>query len=271
MLEKLREDIRCVFERDPAARTVFEVLTTYPGIHAVLAHRVSHAIWNANFKWLARWISAIMRWLTGVEIHPGARIGHRFFIDHGMGVVIGETAEIGDDCTLYHGVTLGGTAWQKGKRHPTLGRDVVVGAGAKILGPISIGDGARIGSNAVVIKDVPAGATVVGIPGRIVASKKSEQQKNREAIAKKMGFDAYGTTQDMPDPVAHAINCMLDHIHAMDQKMESMCQALKSLGAELGDIRIPDIGICEIGSTESGEEEKHKEETKAEAGAGCSR
>ncbi len=270
MLEKLREDIHCVFERDPAARTVFEVLTTYPGIHAVLAHRISHAIWNANFKWLARWISAIMRWLTGIEIHPGARIGHRFFIDHGMGVVIGETAEIGDDCTLYHGVTLGGTAWQKGKRHPTLGRDVVVGAGAKILGPISIGDGARIGSNAVVIKDVPAGATVVGVPGRVAASKKSEQQKNREAIAKKMGFDAYGTTQDMPDPVAHAVNCMLDHIHAMDQKMESMCQALKSLGAELGDIRIPDIGICEIGGTAPGEEEKYKEEKKNETGTGCS-
>lgn len=263
MLDRLREDIRCVFERDPAARTVFEVLTTYPGVHAVLAHRVSHALWQAGFKWLARWISAIMRWLTGIEIHPAARIGRRFFIDHGMGVVIGETAEIGDDCTLYHGVTLGGTTWQKGKRHPTLGRDVVVGAGAKILGPITIGDGTRIGSNAVVLKDVPAGSTVVGVPGRIVVSK-SEQEKNREAIAKKMGFDAYGTTQDMPDPVAHAINCMLDHIHLLDQRLETMCQALKSLGAELGDIRIPDIGICEISSTAPGEGEKQREEKKPE-------
>lgn len=264
MLEKLREDIYCVFDRDPAARTVWEVLTTYPGIHAVLAHRLSHKLWGAGFKWLARWISAIMRWFTGIEIHPGAKIGRRFFIDHGMGVVIGETAEIGDDCTLYHGVTLGGTTWQKGKRHPTLGRDVVVGAGAKILGPIIIGDGARIGSNAVVLKDVPGDATVVGVPGRIIIGKKSEQQRNREAIAQKIGFDAYGTTQDMPDPVAHAINCMLDHLHAMDQKMESMCQVLKGLGMEVGDIRIPDLGICEISSTAPGEGVARQEEQSPE-------
>jgi serine O-acetyltransferase len=255
MFARIREDIRCVFERDPAARTVFEVLTTYPGLHALQFHRVSHALWNANIKWVARWLSTIARWLTGIEIHPGARIGRGFFIDHGMGVVIGETAEIGEDCTLYHGVTLGGTSWQKGKRHPTLGRDVVVGAGAKILGPVKIGDGVRVGSNAVVLKDVPAGATVVGVPGRIVVARAGAQEQHREAIAKKMGFDAYGTTQDMPDPVAHAINCMLDHIHAMDQKMEKMCNALKSLGGDVNDVQVPDLGSCEISSTAPGEDE----------------
>src|SRR3569623_1386145 len=167
MLQRLREDIRIVFDRDPAARTAFEVLTTYPGLHAVLYYRLSHRLWNMGCKWLARFVSTLARWLTGIEIHPAAQIGRRLFIDHGMGVVIGETAEIGDDCTLYHGVTLGGTSWKKGKRHPTLGSDVVVGAGAKVLGPIVLGKGVRVGSNAVVVKDVPAGATVVGVPGRI--------------------------------------------------------------------------------------------------------
>ncbi|MGD8742745.1 MAG: serine O-acetyltransferase, partial [Granulosicoccaceae bacterium] len=161
MFSRLREDIRCVFDRDPAARNAFEVLTTYPGLHALLLHRLSHRLWHWRLKWLARWLAGFARWWTGVEIHPAARIGRRFFIDHGMGVVVGETAEIGDDCTLYHGVTLGGTSWKKGKRHPTLGNDVVVGAGAKVLGPITLGDGARVGSNAVVVKGVPAGATVV--------------------------------------------------------------------------------------------------------------
>lgn len=247
MFERLREDVRCVFDRDPAARTTFEVLTTYPGLHAVLAHRFTHWLWTAELKWLARFVSALMRWFTGVEIHPGARIGRRFFIDHGMGVVIGETAEIGDDCTLYHGVTLGGTSWRKGKRHPTLGNDVVIGAGAKVLGPIKIGDGVRIGSNAVVLKDVQGGATVVGVPGRVVAARQDEAHEHREAIARKMGFDAYGTTQDMPDPVANAINCMLDHMHVMDQKLEEMCKGLKSLGAELGDMELPPLGSCQIG------------------------
>ena len=155
MFQRLREDIGSVFDRDPAARNFFEVLTTYPGVHAVIFYRLGHVLWNARLKWLARWLSTVARWLTGIEIHPAAKIGRRFFIDHGMGVVVGETAEIGDDCTLYHGVTLGGTTWKKGKRHPTLGNDVVVGAGAKVLGPIIIGPGARIGSNAVVVKDVP--------------------------------------------------------------------------------------------------------------------
>lgn len=247
MFERLREDVRCVFDRDPAARNTFEVLTTYPGLHAVLAHRFTHWLWTAKLKWLARFISALMRWFTGVEIHPGARIGRRLFIDHGMGVVIGETAEIGDDCTLYHGVTLGGTSWRKGKRHPTLGNDVVIGAGAKVLGPIKIGDGVRIGSNAVVLKDVQGGATVVGIPGRVVVARQDETHAHRAAIARKMGFDAYGTTQDMPDPVANAINCMLDHMHVMDQKLEEMCKGLKSLGAELGDLELPPLSSCQIG------------------------
>lgn len=249
MFERLREDIDCIFQRDPAARTTFEVLTAYPGLHAVLFHRLSHKLFCSGWKWLARMISGLSRWLTGIEIHPGATIGKRFFIDHGMGVVIGETAVIGDDCTIYHGVTLGGTSWQKGKRHPTLGNDVVVGAGAKVLGPITIGDGARIGSNAVVVKNVPAQNTVVGVPGRIVKrAETDEEASRRKAIAEKMGFDAYGTTSDMPDPVAHAINCMLDHIHAMDGKMEEMCGAIKSLGAEMGDVDLPILRECEIRS-----------------------
>ncbi|RDH92187.1 MAG: serine O-acetyltransferase [endosymbiont of Seepiophila jonesi] len=244
-----REDIQSVFERDPAARTTFEIITTYPGVHAILFHRASHGLWNLGLKWLARMLSNIARFLTGIEIHPGARIGRRFFIDHGMGVVIGETAIIGDDCTLYHGVTLGGTSWQKGKRHPTLANNVVVGAGAKVLGPIEIGEGARIGSNAVVVKDVPAGATAVGVPGRLIRPEKTGDNGHREAIAKKIGFDAYGATKDAPDPVAHAINCMLDHMHVMDKKMESMCEALKSMGLEETDESMPELDSCEIFST----------------------
>ncbi|MBL3591327.1 MAG: serine O-acetyltransferase [gamma proteobacterium endosymbiont of Lamellibrachia anaximandri] len=244
-----REDIQSVFERDPAARTTFEIITTYPGVHAILFHRASHGLWNLGLKWLARMLSNIARLLTGIEIHPGARIGRRFFIDHGMGVVIGETAVIGDDCTLYHGVTLGGTSWQKGKRHPTLANNVVVGAGAKVLGPIEIGEDARIGSNAVVVKDVPAGATAVGVPGRLIRPEKTGDNGHREAIAKKIGFDAYGATKDAPDPVAHAINCMLDHMHVMDKKMESMCEALKSMGLEDTDESMPELDSCEIFST----------------------
>ena len=255
MFERLREDVRCVFDRDPAARTRWEVVTTYPGIHAVWMHRASHALWNAKLCWLARFLSNVARLFTGIEIHPGARIGRRFFIDHGMGVVIGETAVIGDDCTLYHGVTLGGTSWAKGKRHPTLGNDVVVGAGAKVLGPIEVGDGARIGSNAVVLKPVPPGGTVVGVPGRLIERPVEGGPEHREAIAKKMGFDAYGATRDAPDPVAHAINCMLDHIHVMDKRMQTMCEALRQLGMGSKIADLPEIASCEIVSTE---EELHR-------------
>ncbi|MFO7593634.1 MAG: serine O-acetyltransferase [Pseudomonadota bacterium] len=262
MFERLREDIDCIFQRDPAARTSFEVLTAYPGLHAVLFHRLAHRLWTAGWKWPARMISGLSRWFTGIEIHPGATIGRRFFIDHGMGVVIGETAIIGDDCTIYHGVTLGGTSWRKGKRHPTLENNVVVGAGAKVLGPITIGSGARIGSNAVVVKSIPTATTVVGVPGRIVKrAETDEEAAKRKAIAEKMGFDAYGTTSDMPDPVAHAINCMLDHIHAMDGKMEEMCSAIKSVGAELGDVQLPQLGPCEIRSGEEDDLSNEKLET----------
>ncbi len=247
--QRLREDIYSVFDRDPAARTVFEVLTTYPGIHALLWHRVAHRLWMWRFKWFARVISMISRWLTGIEIHPGAQIGRRFFIDHGMGVVIGETAEIGDDCTLYHGVTLGGTTWQKGKRHPTLGNNVVIGAGAKVLGPIHIHDGARIGSNSVVVKDVPANATVVGVPGRIVERHRETPASHdttseptihaldralRRQIARKLGFDAYGTPPDMPDPEAYIINRLIDHIQQVECKVVELCERLRAVGIDPG-------------------------------------
>jgi serine O-acetyltransferase len=244
-----KEDIQSVFERDPAARNTLEVLTAYPGVHALLFHRLSHRLWQIGLKWLARMTSHLGRWLTGIEIHPGAVIGRRFFIDHGMGVVIGETAVIGDDCTLYHGVTLGGTSWEKGKRHPTLSNNVVVGAGAKVLGPILIGEGARIGSNAVVVKDVPAGATVVGVPGKLITLRQEEVGGHREEIAKKIGFDAYGATKDAPDPVAQAINCMLDHMHVMDKKMQTMCEAMKRMGLDETEGEMPNLDSCEIIST----------------------
>ena len=248
MFSRIKQEIAVVFERDPAARSAFEIITTYPGFHAQMLHRVSHRLWLWKLYWLARVLSNITRFFTGIEIHPGAKIGRRFFIDHGMGVVIGETAVIGDDCTLYHGVTLGGTSWQKGKRHPTLGNGVVVGAGAKVLGPIEIGDGARIGSNAVVVKTVPPGATAVGVPGRLIQPKREGKNAHRKVIAEKMGFDAYGVSKDAPDPVAHAINCMLDHIHIMDTRMEKMCKALKDMDI-IDDITVENLDSCEIVST----------------------
>lgn len=232
MFERMREDIRSVFHRDPAARNAFEVLTCYPGLHAIWMHRIAHALWNRNWKWLARMLSNFSRWATGIEIHPGAKIGQRFFIDHGMGIVIGETAEIGNDVTLYQGVTLGGTSWNTGKRHPTLEDGVVVGAGAKVLGPFTVGAGAKIGSNAVVTKAVPAGATVVGIPGRVIVKPDAEEQAKRQAIAEKFGFDAYGVSEDMPDPVARAIGQLLDHLQAVDDRLEGMCGALRALGSD---------------------------------------
>lgn len=246
MLARIREDLRCAFERDPAARHSFELLTTYPGLHALWCHRVNHRLWNWGLRWLARWLSTVARWLTGIEIHPGARIGRRFFIDHGMGVVIGETAEVGDDCTIYHGVTLGGTSWEKGKRHPTLGNGVVVGAGAKVLGPIVVGAGARIGSNAVVVRDVPADATVVGIPGRVVMSRGDHDDAtlpHRAEVARRIGFESYGVVREMPDPVAQAINGMLDHIHLTDQRIEQLTEALRGLGADVPDARLPEVDV----------------------------
>ena len=232
MLDRIREDIRCVFERDPAARTTWEVITCYPGFHARLLHRLSHRLWRWNLKWLGRFVSHLARWLTGIEIHPAAVIGRRFFIDHGMGVVIGETAEIGDDVTLYHGVTLGGTTRERGKRHPTLGNGIVAGAGAKLLGPIRVGDGAKIGSNAVVVRDVPAGATAVGIPARIIDSGRDEA---RARMAEKIGFPAYGVSGDMSDPVSQAINSLLDHVVTIDQRIGQILARLQQAGIECRD------------------------------------
>jgi serine O-acetyltransferase len=235
MFSRLREDIAVVFDRDPAARSWWEVLTCYPGLHAVTWHRwVTHPLWRWNWRWLARWLSHWSRWFTGIEIHPGASIGRRVFIDHGMGVVIGETAEIGDDCTLYHGVTLGGVKWDRVKRHPTLGRKVVVGAGAKILGPILVGDGAKIGSNAVVVRDVPAGATAVGIPARIVSS---EEGLRRQKQAEKIGFSAYAISADMNDPMVQAVHSLLDHAATTDERLKKLIDLLTQRGVECGDAK----------------------------------
>ena len=220
MFARIKEEIAVVFERDPAARTTWEVVTCYPGFHAMLFHRFSHELWRAHFKWLARFVSHMGRWLTGIEIHPGASIGRRFFIDHGMGVVIGQTAEIGDDCTLYHGVTLGGVSWNKGKRHPTLGKGVVVGAGAKILGPFIVGDGAKVGSNSVVVKAVPAGATVVGIPARLVES---------GGDARRMAFDAYAVSADQDDPLNQALLALGSRTEDLDERLAEILRRLDGL------------------------------------------
>jgi serine O-acetyltransferase len=232
MLHRLREDIACVFERDPAARSTWEVLTCYPGFHALFVHRLSHWLWGARVRWLARFVSHIGRWLTGIEIHPGATIGRRVFIDHGMGVVIGETAEIKDDCTLYHGVTLGGTSWNKGKRHPTLERGVVIGAGAKILGPITLHEGAKVGSNAVVVRDVPPGATAVGIPARVI---EAGHDTVREAKAETMGFSAYAVTRTEDDPLAQAIHGLLDHAVETDRRLAALLKTMERAGVSLED------------------------------------
>jgi serine O-acetyltransferase len=233
MFDRIREDVACVFERDPAARSTWEVITCYPGFHALLIHRLAHGFWRMKMRWLGRFVSHVSRFLTGIEIHPGAKIGRRVFIDHGMGVVIGETAELGDNCTLYHGVTLGGTTWNKGKRHPTLRQGVVIGAGAKVLGPIVIGEGAKIGSNAVVVKDVPAGATAVGIPARIILD---EQDKTREEKAAKLGFSAYAVTAKAEDdPLAKAVQGLLDHSVEMDERIELILNQIEELRAERED------------------------------------
>ncbi len=226
MFKKIREDIAIVFERDPAARSTLEVLTTYPGVHALLIHRLSHAFWQIKFYWLGRMLSHIGRWFTGIEIHPGATIGRRVFIDHGMGGVIGETAIIEDDCTLYHGVTLGGTSWNKGKRHPTLKQGVVIGAGAKILGPITIGRGAKIGSNAVVVKDVPAKATAVGIPARIVEEEGKTKQRSEVQLP---AFNAYAVGKDEPDPMHKNMDHLMSAIKKQNQTIERLEAQIKAL------------------------------------------
>ena len=228
MFRQLREDIASVFERDPAARSIWEVLTCYPGLHAVWIHRIAHWFWMHEMLWLGRLISHAGRWATGIEIHPAAVVGRRVFIDHGMGVVIGETAEIGDDCTIYHGVTLGGTSLYPGtKRHPTLGKGVVVGAGAKVLGGFTVGDGARIGSNAVVVKEVPAGVSVVGIPGRIVDEAEAQKEKAH--------FVAYGVMPNQVDPYAKTLQSLVDHAQELEQTVSDLTEKMRRIEQKLAE------------------------------------
>lgn len=237
MFARLKEDIAAVRERDPAARSPLEVLLCYPGVHALVIQRLAHRLWRWGWPVSARFVSHVGRFVTGIEIHPGARIGHRVFIDHGMGVVIGETAEVGDDCTIYQGVTLGGTSLHRGaKRHPTLEAGVVVGAGAQVLGGFTVGTGARIGSNSVVVKTVPPGATAVGIPARIVGSDVDAQ---REAHANRMGFSAYAITQGADDPLSVALHQLIDHVAAQDRRIERLCEALHRVGASVPDETAP--------------------------------
>jgi serine O-acetyltransferase len=225
MFERLREDIACILERDPAARSKWEVLTCYPGLHALVLHRWAHSCWTQGWHWPARFISNVARWWTGIEIHPGAVIGRRVFIDHGMGIVIGETAEVGDECTIYQGVTLGGTSLYKGeKRHPTLGKGVVVSAGAKVLGGFTVADGARVGANAVLLKPVPPGATAVGIPARII------EAKDAPAEGQSKRFTAYGVTLG-DDPVAQAMKGLIDHTAGHEHQIALLWAAIEKLSA----------------------------------------
>ena len=211
---RIIEDVRSVFKRDPAARNVFEILTCYSGVQAVIIYRFTNLLWRYKLYWLARFISTFARWVTGIEIHPGAVIGRRFFIDHGMGVVIGETAVIGDDCMMYHGVTLGGTSWDKEKRHPTLMDGVVIGAGAKILGPITLGKNVRVGSNSVVVRSVEDNQTVVGIPGRIVTKKAIDTDT----------FDSYAASSSdrSNDPTVQAVDSIIERLAEIDKKMAKL-------------------------------------------------
>ncbi|RKP54525.1 serine O-acetyltransferase [Pararobbsia silviterrae] len=237
MFSRLREDIAAIRAKDPAARSTWEVLTCYPGVHALMFHRVAHACWGVGLRWLARFISQWGRFWTGIEIHPAARIGRRVFIDHGMGVVIGQTAEVGDDCTIYQGVTLGGTSLTRGaKRHPTLGAGVIVGAGAQVLGGFTVGEGAKIGSNAVVVKPVPAGATALGNPARIIAARTAEHAPaaaldTLHPVAR--AFAAYGVTPNLDDPTSLAINGLIEHVSRQASRVDEIVEALDRLGAHL--------------------------------------
>jgi len=245
MFTKLRDDIQCIFERDPAAKSRFEVLTCYPGLHALVLHRVSHALLGFGFHWLARFIAHVSRFLTGIEIHPAAKIGVRVFFDHAMGVVVGETAEIGDGCTIYQGVTLGGTSLYKGvKRHPTIGRDVVIGAGAKVLGGFEVGDGAKIGSNAVVTKPVPAGATAIGNPARIILPSSSSEHSGQDQTPEQYDvfgvalspnpsdqnkpFSAYGVTS-ADDPVFQTLKELSELTQAQERRIADLQASLAEL------------------------------------------
>ncbi len=213
MFSRLRNEIRVIFERDPAVRSVVEILFCYPGFHAVRFHRASHWLWNHDLKFPARFLSHISRFLTGIEIHPGATIGEGFFIDHGMGVVIGETAEIGKNVTMYHGVTLGGTSWKKGKRHPTIEDNVIIGANASILGPIRVGENSKIGSGSVLNKDVPPRSTVVGIPGRVVV-RAGDVYQDPTGVA--------GT----PDPEGKALQCLTEQVMELEKRLEEVSRRI---------------------------------------------
>src|SRR5919107_2101054 len=254
MLTRLREDIAAVFDRDPAARTTWEVLTCYPGLHALVWHRsVVNPLWRRGFRWLSRWLAHWSRFATGIEIHPGAKIGRRVFIDHGMGVVVGKTAEIGDDCTIYQGVTLGGTSLTRGaKRHPTLGRGVIVGANSQILGGFTVGDNARVGSNAVVLKPVPPGATAVGNPARIILA---EEAVTREEQAAKMGFSAYGVTQG-DDPVSQAMKGLIDNASGHEHQIALLWQAIEKLSSRTRELPSDDCVPGEAHTTETFDAER---------------
>lgn len=253
MFSRLREDIACILERDPAARSTWEVLTCYPGLHALVFHRVAHWFWRHGLRWLGRFTSQLGRFFTGIEIHPGAKMGRRVFIDHGMGVVIGETAEVGDECTIYQGVTLGGTSLSKGaKRHPTLGRGVIVGANSQVLGGFTVGDGARIGSSAVVVKPVPPGATAVGNPARII---QADAEATREAAAARMGFSAYGVTQG-DDPVAQAMKGLIDNAAGHEHQIALLWQAFEKLQSRTRELPAEDCVPQDAQTTEHFD--KHK-------------
>ncbi|MFM0306870.1 serine O-acetyltransferase [Paraburkholderia sp. RL17-383-BIF-A] len=268
MFTRLREDIATIRERDPAARSAWEVLTCYPGLHALVLHRLAHACWRARRRWLARFVSQMARFMTGIEIHPGATLGRRVFIDHGMGVVIGETAQIGDDCTIYQGVTLGGTSLTRGaKRHPTLERGVIVGAGAKVLGGFTIGADAKIGSNAVVTKPVPARGTAVGNPARIIvpaaavaseeasvaansgaggAARDAKRSAASAASAVTSGFCAYGITPNADDPVSLAIHGLIDHAATQAKRIDEIVDALERLGTSLEALQGADAALLDL-------------------------
>ncbi|PRX27589.1 serine O-acetyltransferase [Paraburkholderia sp. BL18I3N2] len=260
MFTRLREDIATIRERDPAARSAWEVLTCYPGLHALVLHRLAHACWRAKRRWFARFVSQMARFMTGIEIHPGATLGRRVFIDHGMGVVIGETAQIGDDCTIYQGVTLGGTSLTRGaKRHPTLERGVIVGAGAKVLGGFTIGADAKIGSNAVVTKPVPARGTAVGNPARIIvpaaAAVAPEAAANAgsngaardgKRSATSGGFCAYGITPNADDPVSLAIHGLIDHAATQAKRIDEIVDALERLGTSLEGLQGADAALLDL-------------------------
>jgi serine O-acetyltransferase len=238
MFSRLRSDIQCILDRDPAARSTWEVLTCYPGLHAIILHRFAHACWTHGLKWLGRFVSMFSRWLTGIEIHPGAKIGDGVFFDHAMGVVVGETAEIGDGCTIYQGVTLGGTSLYKGaKRHPTLGKNVVVSAGAKVLGGFTVGDNAKVGSNAVVIKPVPAGATAVGIPARIIMP---EDKAGSGGAQGQVSFSAYGVTEMQDDPLTQAMKGLIDNASSQEHQIALLWQAIEKLSAQRREDCVPD-------------------------------